>query len=51
MTAREASGDPFLQKLLRAGELSEEEQTKLQALTVSRRSIPARCEAASTDEV
>lgn len=41
-------GDPFLQKLERAGKLSDEEKAKLQALTTSRSVAPARTDIASS---
>lgn len=42
-------GDPFLQKLERAGPLSEDEQAALQALTFNRRSVPARYDITTAD--
>lgn len=41
-------GDPFLQKLERAGKLSDEEKAKLVALTISRRILPARNDIATS---
>lgn len=40
--------DPFLQKLERAGKLSDEEKAKLQTLTINRRIVPARHDIATS---